>query len=103
MPFPIRILDYKSALSKESCGSSLWRRNGASRALRGYAVVNSLEEQHELSKLPIIVLSVVPVTVSDGEYLIGLHFWRKRDSASLPVADEQQAIKPFPRNRPATR
>jgi len=34
--------------------------------------------------------------VSDGEYLIGLHFWRKRDSASLAVADEQQAIKPFP-------
>src|SRR5260370_24121675 len=34
--------------------------------------------------------------VSDGEHLIGLHFWRKRDSASLAVADEQQATKPFP-------
>jgi methylated-DNA-[protein]-cysteine S-methyltransferase len=34
--------------------------------------------------------------VSDGEYLIGLHFWRKRDGASLAAADEQEAIKPFP-------
>ena len=34
--------------------------------------------------------------VSDGENLIGLHFWRKRDGASLAGEGEQLGIKPFP-------
>ena len=34
--------------------------------------------------------------VSDGENLIGLHFWRKSDSQSPAVRDEQHHVKPFP-------
>jgi methylated-DNA-[protein]-cysteine S-methyltransferase len=34
--------------------------------------------------------------VSDGEYLIGLHFWRKGDSVSMGAKDEHEGTKPFP-------
>jgi methylated-DNA-[protein]-cysteine S-methyltransferase len=34
--------------------------------------------------------------VSDGQYLIGLHFWGKGDAASAEAADEQQKVEPFP-------
>jgi methylated-DNA-[protein]-cysteine S-methyltransferase len=34
--------------------------------------------------------------VSDGQYLIGLHFWRKADEASSEAANEQQKVEPFP-------
>jgi methylated-DNA-[protein]-cysteine S-methyltransferase len=34
--------------------------------------------------------------VSDGQYLIGLHFWSKGDKASAEAASGEQKIEPFP-------
>lgn len=34
--------------------------------------------------------------VSDGQYLIGLHFWRKGDAAALETGSGQEKVEPFP-------
>jgi methylated-DNA-[protein]-cysteine S-methyltransferase len=34
--------------------------------------------------------------VSDGQYLIGLHFWRKGETASAEAANGEQKVEPFP-------
>jgi methylated-DNA-[protein]-cysteine S-methyltransferase len=34
--------------------------------------------------------------VSDGEYLIGLHFWRNNDRAAAETEEGQEKVKPFP-------